>query len=168
MDSFLTKFGHESSYFFVKNQEKGASYWHFEPIIQFSYDRIDVFVTTYGLESRGSWKINKKNCIRTVCFLKNGSFDTKYGHESGDFSVKKRKKGILLTLMAHNLVSFWQNRRFFWGNMTMTGGVSSWKFCKKIQESTMLLRDWTFYDKIWALEQIIFREWTFQNRALEQ
>ena len=31
--------------------------------------------------------------MRTVCFLKNGSFDTKYGHERGDFSVKKRKKG---------------------------------------------------------------------------
>ena len=31
--------------------------------------------------------------------------DTKYGHESVDFSVKnQKKKAIALTLMAHNLV----------------------------------------------------------------
>ena len=31
-------------------------------------------------------------------------FDTKYGHESVDFSVKNQKKRASLTLMAHNLV----------------------------------------------------------------
>ena len=40
---FLTKSGLESSYFFVKNLTKRASYWLFGSIIEFSFDRINVF-----------------------------------------------------------------------------------------------------------------------------
>ena len=89
------------------------------------------FLTKYGLDSRGFFmKILKKwhsNTVflrewtffwqnidlRAVCFLENGRFFTKYGHKSDDFFVRNRKKkGIILTSLAHNIVLFWQNWRF--------------------------------------------------------
>ena len=65
----------------------------------------------------------KKYELRALCFRENGrfltkyghgssvfyrewSFFTKYGHPSSYFFVKNRKKGILLTFLAHNAVKF--------------------------------------------------------------
>ena len=65
MDVF-TKYGSDSSDFFVRNRKKRELYWLFLPIIECSFDRIDVFLANNGHDSSFSWKIWKKRTERRV------------------------------------------------------------------------------------------------------
>ena len=125
---------------------------------------------------RFSWKIWKEWHESTV-FLKEWTFFftkyghvnnvffkiievflTKYGHENSNFFVKNwEKKGILLTLLAHNIVSFWQNWRFFDQIWAWQQGV----FHDKIEKKNYMwvLCFWEnrrFLDKILAWELFVF------------
>ena len=62
----FTKYGSESSDFFVRNRKKRELYWLFLPIIECSFDRIDVFLANNGHDSSFSWKIWKKRTERRV------------------------------------------------------------------------------------------------------
>ena len=48
----MTKYGHESRDFFVRNRKKRASYRLFWPIIECSFNRIYVFLTNHVHDSR--------------------------------------------------------------------------------------------------------------------
>ena len=69
--TFLTKYGHKSSDFFVRNRKKRASYWLFWPIIECSCDRINIFLPIMCMTAGSfSWKIWKKEHESTVFWEK--------------------------------------------------------------------------------------------------
>ena len=75
----MTKYGRESSDFFVKSSEKSASYGLLWLIIYRSFDRNDVFLTNFGHENRVFHEKVKKKMIwehkskvnRTVKLIRN-------------------------------------------------------------------------------------------------
>ena len=119
MDVFLTKHGHVSSYFYVKNWKKRASFFLAYDVLEFwqnccfftkyrhgsrgffmknltwehsVFERMDVFLTKYGHE-------------KSVFFLENVRVFDKNAYEGSKFYGKSCKiKGILLTFLAHNLM----------------------------------------------------------------
>ena len=119
---FLTKYGHESIDFFVKNREKNGILLTLLAHKQYSFDRIYIFLTKFGHENRGFFiKILKQITLEhyvferidvllpiygheSIVFLRMDVFLTKYGHENRYFSWKIGKNCILLTVLAHNIV----------------------------------------------------------------
>lgn len=103
------------------------SFWS---IINRGCDRIDFFLINYWHNRRCIWKSWKKMTwehsvfdrmnvfwqnmdLRAVSSLKNRRItNINWVWEQLFFSKKSGKKGILLTFMAHKIVSFWQNIRF--------------------------------------------------------
>ena len=102
MDVILTNYGHESYMFFTEwtvflqkmamrwehsffhdNREKSASYWLFWPIIEYSFNRVGVFLTNMWMTKGGfSWKVWKKTSLEHRISERLDVFLTKYGHES--------------------------------------------------------------------------------------
>ena len=116
---------------------KRPSYRPFWPIKYCIFGRTDVFDEIWAMTPGGlSCKVWKKWYVAS-CFCEKGSFERKHWHESivffreRTFSVKNGherdncsskigKKGILLTILAHNIycnyhkiLSFWQKWCFF-------------------------------------------------------
>ena len=123
--TFFDQYGLYSGWFFMKILRK----WHSNTVLlrewTFFWQNID---------------------LRAVCFLENGRFFTKYGHKSDDFFVRNRKKkGIILTSLAHNIVLFWQNWRFLIKYGHDSRGFFMFFF--NWHKSTMFLREWTFFRK---------------------
>ena len=106
---YMTKYGHETCDFFMKNRKKGHPI-DFLAHNQCCFDRIDVFFwTKYRHGSRGFFmKFLKKSTweqsvfekidvfwrnmgVRRVCSLENARFSDKNAHVSSNFFVKNRK-----------------------------------------------------------------------------
>ena len=111
--------------FFHEKSKKRASYWLFWPIVEYSFNRVGVFLNNHLHDKRGFFmKSLKKNVIRAPYFWEIRYFLTKYGHERcafhrlHSFSTKNgqemkgsifswkigKKKGVLLTLLAYSRV----------------------------------------------------------------
>ena len=119
---FLTKYGHESIDFFVKNREKNGILLTLLAHKQYSFDRIYIFLTKFGHENRGFFikilkQITLEHCVfermdvllpkyghESILFFKNGRFFDKIWAWEQIFFVENRKKCILLTVLAHNIV----------------------------------------------------------------
>ena len=108
------------------------------------FERMDLILTIYRHESY-------------LFFTEWTVFLTIYRHESIDFFVKNReKKGILLNLLAHNKVYFWQNWRFL-TNYMHAGRGFSWEIWKKMTLEQCFWEKRRFFDKIWAWELSVFQ-----------
>ena len=89
--------------------------------------------------------------MRAGCFFRMEVLLTKYGHKSSDFFMRNRKKkGILLTFLAHNIVVLdqiwaWQQE------------LSHEKFEKR-HKSTAFLREWTFFWQNMGMRAVWFLE----------
>ena len=116
-------------------------------------ERMDVFSTKMGI---------------TSVFFKEWTFFTKYWHESNGFLLKiwRKKKGILLIFLVHNIVYFWQNGHFLTKYRHDSRGFFM-KNLKKWHETKCFWESASFLDKIWAWEQCV-RDWTFfwQNTGI--
>ena len=154
----MTKYGHESNYFF---SEKISSYWPFWGTIECSFDRLDAFWPIMCMtEGRFSYTIWKKWHESTVfwenghffttyyghesyVFLENGLFFlTKYERESSDFFIKKHGKRACYCL-------FWP-----------------------IEYSSFNRIGFFFFDQLWAWQQGVFHEkveiMTWEHRVFER
>ena len=107
---FLTKYGHESSNFFVKSRKIRASYWLFWPIKECSFDRIDVFLTDHVNERRGFFMKILKKMAREHCVFT-------------EWTVFDKICGLELRVFTEWTV--------FWQNMGMRASIFSWKIRKK-------------------------------------
>ena len=112
--------------FFAKNWKKMTSYWLFGPIINSSFDRIDVFWPNMGLTA-GDFheKMTSENSVfkRVVWPIIECSFDriyvflTNHMHESREFFMKKLKKRDMrapcFETKSHRFWGkFWKSLRF--------------------------------------------------------
>ena len=112
----------------------------------------------------------------SIMFLKEWTFYlTKWGHKSSVFQKnerfwqkwdeqclfrkKSKNNGILLPIL-HNIVYLWHNWSFGtkYGHENRGFFIKKWK---KLHESTVFFENGRVFDKIWAWEQCVFREWTF-------
>ena len=93
-----------------------------------SFGRIDVFLTKYGHDSEGFY----------IYFFFNGMRAVNFSEKS------EKKKGILLTFWAHNIIFMLTKLTFFLPNMGMAARGFSWKIWKKRHKSTVFLREATF------------------------
>ena len=130
---FFHKIWAREQWFLVKSREKNASYWLFRPIMNSSFNRIDVFLTNCGRDSRGFHKKFQKNDMRAICFWRMDMFLTKYGQESWMFL---ENGGFFMC--SFNRIDI------FWPNMGMTAGGFSWKNWKITWEQCVL-REWTYF-----------------------
>ena len=127
------------------------------------FEIMDVFLTKYGHET-------------SVIFFGMGIFLTKYGHESWYFFVKIVNKGVSFRLFWPIIYCSFDKIDVF---LTKYGHASMGFFMKNLKkwhESTVFLREWTFFGqnisigavsflengrfvgKIWAWEHSFFRE----------
>jgi len=138
IDVFLTKYGHESNYFFF---EKISSYWPFWGTIECSFDRLDAFWPIMCMtEGRFSYTIWKKmtwehRFLRKWTFFYNilwawelrffrewTFFLTKYERESSDFFIKKHGKRAYYCLFwpieysSYNRIGFFFSTNYGHGN----------------------------------------------------
>ena len=125
----------EYHWFFRDNSEKRASYWLFWPIIERSFDRIDVFWPIMCMTGGGfSWK-NLKNDMRAPC---------------------SERLDIFLTKNGHQIYVFFKESTFFRQNMSETVVIFSWKIMKKGHPSDFFGQQYTdFFDSIGVLRPIM-------------
>ena len=136
-ERFLTKYGHKSSIFFVRNRKKRASYWLFWPIIECSFDRIYVFLTKFGHESSGFFVKSRKKGhpidffgpSYSVVLTELTSFDQIWACQQMVFHEKFEKKWDEITV-------FWEIGRFFY----------------KLWAWVCFLENRRISDEIWACE----------------
>ena len=124
IDVFLTKYGRESSDFFLKNRKKMASYQLFWPIIQCRFDTIDVFFDQTWALQEGVFHDFVFKWQENTVILKEYSivlteltfFLPNMGMTEGGFSWKIWKK-------LHESIVFLREWRFFWQNLAMKAVV---------------------------------------------